>query len=204
MSAKVFESRMASITKSYQKYELSDCRVVIHGVEMRRIIAAKSIPSLGIKVGDTGGFVQSELNLSQSGTCWIHKNSLVAGSAIVSGDSYIDEGCLIYAGKVTGLSELKNVTIRNGDPHIVISNCSIKSDTFITISLGKYENSEISEEPIQIRMVPFNINTCGEKIFIADQLMTKDMWLEEIYKFAMENKMNDILYKRYAALLSSL
>lgn len=191
-------------TNTFCKYRLSACSRIIDGVEMYRINAVKRIPSLGIDVGDVGGFVESELNLSQTGSAWIHKNSFVKGSARVSEDAVIGDNCQIFAGNVSGISDLKNVTILSGDRNINIRNCLMKSDTFMTISLGHYHNSEITEEPIQIRMFPYNINTCGEKISVAGILKTKKEWLEEIYKFAMENKMNDILYSRYVALLSSI
>lgn len=39
--------------------------------------------SIEIKKGDFGGFVESESNLSQDGTCWLIKNSFVCGAAQV-------------------------------------------------------------------------------------------------------------------------
>lgn len=171
---------------------------------MYRINAVKSIPSIGVKSGDLGGFVQSELNLSQSGSAWIHPNSFVKGSARVSGDSYIGDNCQISTGKISGISELYGVTVLDGDSKITIDNCHIQSDTFMTIGLGTYRNSHITDEPIQIRKFPYNINTCGDFISIAGILKPKKEWMEELFKFAMENKMNDILYSSYMALLSSI
>jgi hypothetical protein len=39
-----------------------------------------------VKAGDLGGWIASEANLSQDGTCWVY------GDACVSGDARVSEG----------------------------------------------------------------------------------------------------------------
>ena len=58
------------------KYELSKKKnIVYNGRLLYRIKALKSFG--GIKKGAIGGYVQSEENLSQTGTCWIYDNAKV-------------------------------------------------------------------------------------------------------------------------------
>ena len=52
-----------------------------------------------IEVGQSGGYVQSERNLSQSGTCWIDDNAIAYEDAIVKDDAYLG-GSASIGGKV--------------------------------------------------------------------------------------------------------
>ena len=45
-----------------------------------RIQALRDIPEMNVSVGDIGGFVASEKNLSQDGTCWIFRDASVDGT----------------------------------------------------------------------------------------------------------------------------
>ena len=48
-----------------------------------------------IQVGQLGGFVQSERNLSQTGTCWVDDNAIACGNSIVKDDAYLGGNALI-------------------------------------------------------------------------------------------------------------
>ena len=75
---------------STKKYELSensktnafDCKVF-------QIRALQDIERFGIKKGDLGGWIQSELNLSQEGDAWVSGNARVYGNAWVSGNARV-------------------------------------------------------------------------------------------------------------------
>lgn len=64
-----------------KKYRLTDEAIKHNGVILYRIEALMDFGS--ISAGDKGGFVQSELNLSQEGNCWIHGEAKVFGNAKV-------------------------------------------------------------------------------------------------------------------------
>lgn len=42
-----------------------------------------------IRVGDLGGYVESEDNLSQDGNCWVDNRATVCGNALVSENAYV-------------------------------------------------------------------------------------------------------------------
>lgn len=50
--------------------------------------------------GDFGGFVSSEENLSQEGTCWIGKDSVVLSNARVSGDALVKNTSIVSGSAV--------------------------------------------------------------------------------------------------------
>ena len=60
-----FESALTTINN--KKYYLTDECVTLNGVNLYRIVSLKNFN--GIKIGDTGGFIQHEKNLSHVGDC---------------------------------------------------------------------------------------------------------------------------------------
>ena len=78
-----------------RKYELTDIRqsVSISGETLYRIKALRDFTNeatgVEIKAGQLGGYVQSENNLSHSGTCWVDESARVFNNATVSDDAYI-------------------------------------------------------------------------------------------------------------------
>ena len=93
-------------SQSDQKYEITD---IAHPQYpwLHRIRALQDVRE-DVHQGDLGGFVESERNLSQEGSCWIYDNALAGensrvieqstlhwacralGSSIISGDARLD------------------------------------------------------------------------------------------------------------------
>ena len=67
-----------------KKYELSGNTQIHNGITLYQIQALVDIPSIGVKAGDLGGWLESEANLSQMGDAWVSGNAWVFGNAIVS------------------------------------------------------------------------------------------------------------------------
>lgn len=59
------------------------------GKPVYRVVSLIDIPVYGVTVGDVGGFVECEENLSHSGCCWVDEEAIVCGNARVSGDALI-------------------------------------------------------------------------------------------------------------------
>lgn len=68
-----------------RKYTLTSETKVVQGHTLYRIRALKSFNTI-IK-GDLGGFIESEENLYQEGTCWVYHNAMVYEEAKVSGEA---------------------------------------------------------------------------------------------------------------------
>lgn len=74
------------------KYELIP---VTHGGTKRyRIKATASFSN--VKKGQVGGFVDSELNLSQKGNCWIYDDAIVFEHGYVGGDAKVMDSAMVY------------------------------------------------------------------------------------------------------------
>lgn len=48
-----------------------------------------------VKSGDLGGYIESEYNLSQAGTCWVSDNAQVYGKATVYGDAHVSDNAIV-------------------------------------------------------------------------------------------------------------
>ena len=70
-----------------KKYKLTDEYITIDNTKLYRIEAIKNFAD--VHKGDKGGFVESEENLSQNGSCWIYDDAKVFGNANISGYAYI-------------------------------------------------------------------------------------------------------------------
>lgn len=101
-----------------KKYEiLNDRYIIINGRKLFRIRALKdfqTIQGLTVKVGDLGGYIQSEKNLSQEGNCWVANdakvfdnayvcdnarvfdNASVCGNAMVYNSAFVSENACVY------------------------------------------------------------------------------------------------------------
>ena len=78
------------------KYELTDETIKINEIIVYCIKALKSFGQ--VKEGDFGGYVQSEKNLDQDGTCWVYDAATVMGNAKITDDAQIHDSCLVNQG----------------------------------------------------------------------------------------------------------
>ena len=78
-----------------KKFELtSEFITNIFGTKLFRI---KALIEFGnIKVGELGGFVEKEENLSQDGNAWVYDNARVYGDACVYGDARVCGDACVY------------------------------------------------------------------------------------------------------------
>ena len=103
---------------------------------LHRIRALRDVRE-DVRAGDLGGFVQSEENLSQEGSCWIYDNALacenahvtedstlrwnckVYGSAIISGDAQLDRNAWVLDNAVVAAGRITNLATIQGDARVL-------------------------------------------------------------------------------------
>ena len=100
---KNFEDLSITEINEMEKYELTNEAVEWWGRTLYRIKALKDFS--GVKVGELGGFIEKEENLSQEGNAWVYSNAKVYDDARVYGDAMVSEGawvsaCYVIAGVV--------------------------------------------------------------------------------------------------------
>lgn len=70
-----------------KKFKLTKETIEFCGTILYRIEALKNFGN--VKVGDKGGFVQSENNLSHGDNAWVYDDALVCGKAWVFDDAWV-------------------------------------------------------------------------------------------------------------------
>ena len=69
------------------KYKLTEETKVVNGHTLHRIVCVTAFAS--VSVGDIGGWVESESNLSQYGNAWVYGGAKVYGDAWVYGNAEV-------------------------------------------------------------------------------------------------------------------
>ena len=70
------------------KYSLGPETLQVGPVTLRRLHALRPVCS-GVTVGTLGGWVESEANLADEGSCWVSGEAQVCGKALVSGEAQV-------------------------------------------------------------------------------------------------------------------
>ena len=78
------------------KFEFTGETKDYFGITLHRIRAVAAIVALGVAVGDLGGWVEKEDNLSVSGDAWVYGNAQVSGDASVSGNAWVSGDAWVY------------------------------------------------------------------------------------------------------------
>lgn len=108
------------------KYEITD---IEHpdNPNLRRIRALVDI--VDVKVGDLGGYVETEESLSHEDSCWIYDDAQVCGFSKVYDDSTIRGNSQVIDSVVSGLSKVSgNSIVTNGS---VLHGVTIVEDCII-------------------------------------------------------------------------
>jgi hypothetical protein len=94
-----------------KKYEFTGETCKYQGRTLHRIRALIDIAAVGLTAGQLGGWIETEANLSQSGTGWVYEQAIVCGSGVIWGGTI--RGGTIYGGTIRG-GTIKGGTIRGG------------------------------------------------------------------------------------------
>ena len=86
-----------------KKYELTNETITIdNGKTLYRIRALVDIEAFGVTIGDLGGYIEKEENLSHSGDAWVSDDARIYGDAVVYdnawvyGDAVVCDNALVY------------------------------------------------------------------------------------------------------------
>ncbi len=100
-----------------RKYQLTGEPQVINGgmSKVKRIQALIDIPETGVKVGDIGGWIEDERNLSDYGSCWVFDDAIIYGDARVMENAMVRGKAKIHG--VRGVI-IKGNAVVDGDSQI--------------------------------------------------------------------------------------
>ena len=80
-----------------KKYKLTNETITIgNGETLFRIRALVNIEAIGVKIGDLGGYIKKEENLSHYGNAWVGGNAVVCDDARVYGNAWVSGDARVY------------------------------------------------------------------------------------------------------------
>lgn len=128
------------------KYKITDETTKYLGRTLYRIEALCTFDD--VKIGDKGGFIESENNLSQEGTCWVYNNAKVLEQAIVSGDACIYDNAVVRGNALVydNAEVATRATVRGNAK--VYGNACISENVIITGEAQVFDNADIKEDAI--------------------------------------------------------
>jgi hypothetical protein len=110
--------------KINMKYKLTKNFITQNNKKLYQIQSLKNF--LDVKIGEFGGYIESEKNLSQEGDCWIYDDARVYGKAKVYDDAKVSNNAEVYD---TAEVSSNALVFGNGK---VFGNGSICGDLFIS------------------------------------------------------------------------
>lgn len=164
-----------------KKYKFSGTRKIVGVHAMNQIEALIDIPSMNIKVGDFGGWISCEQNLSHEGTCWISNGAVVLEDAVVSENALVEKNAVV-SGKavVLGTSVITGETKIFGNARIENSKVKAKAliqDSAKIINSTVGGNTKVSEQACisDSRVITDNGIICGSVSISNSKVAGEDL-----------------------------
>ena len=198
-----------------------------YGVTLRRIRYTKFLPQHDIKVGDVGGWIEKDANLS--GSACVLGNASVSGNARVSGDAHVSDYARVFCNarvsgnarvlgnasvsddaSVCGEAILSDNAVVCGDAHvsgdaIVSGDAFVCGDARISGDARVYDKACVYggdwyKSPLYIQGTRWAVVMCTDKLLkIGCEEHTLEDWRQNYLEIARANHAEDIAaeYKLY-------
>lgn len=124
-----------------KKFELTNISIEKNGRKLYRIKALKSFQK--VKVGELGGYVEKEENLSHKGSAWIsddalvYDNVIIRDNALVRDNAIVCDNALVYDNMII----LGNAWITNIGDVLTVSHIGSRYDT--TTFFNTFDSIEV-------------------------------------------------------------
>lgn len=174
------------------KYEiLKDRSITIEGHTLYRIRSVADF--LGVLSGTLGGFVESEYNLSQEGTCWIADEAAVYGHSVVMENGWVGGSSRVYGHSIIrGNGHIDDVAIIRSSEikdNAVIKGSAILQESSIGGSTIIEDNARLENVRVPWRATIKgdcylkNISVCGEVCIQGNAVIKNDLDYTVIHNF---------------------
>lgn len=170
-----------------KKYELTDEFLLFRGIKLFRIRSLKRFDN--VEKGDFGGYVESEINLSQEGNCWVYDNAKIFHNARVYENAKAFCNAEVYENaRIFGHAEIhEKATITNDamvygnaevhDKAQVVGSARICGNTcmrgFSKVSGNVFINGEVNMKDDSAIHGNISIDSNNE-IYLIDNAVIKD------------------------------
>ena len=159
------------------KYELTNETITIdNGKTLYRIRALIDIKAFGVKIGDLGGYIEKEYNLSHDCNAWVSDNAMVYGDARIYDNTIVYSDARVYGyARIYGNAAISGNAMIYGnswvsDNAMVYGDARIYDDTKIYGYARIYGNTIISGNA----MIYGNAMVYGGAIVYGDSMVYGD------------------------------
>ena len=171
-----------------RKYELVEC-------DKAGFFQIKSLRDFNdVMIGELGGYIEKEENLSHNGDAWVYGDACVSGNAHVSGDALVYENAW-----VSGDAHVSGDACVSGNAHVsgdalVSGNACVSGNAHVSGDALVYENAWVSGDAhvsgdacvsVDARVYGKELNSSSPGIGVKDSQTTD--------KPAMEYLINDFI-----------
>ena len=117
-----------------------------NGEILRQIQAVRNLPSLLVKAGDIGGWIESEENLSHHGDCWVFPGSQVSANARIT------ENAGIYDSTVSGDAAVRgNAKVcKNAN---VYDHADISDNAYVVGPIHVYGDTKVDKDTVVCKSI---------------------------------------------------
>lgn len=131
-----------------------------NGIVLHRIECVTAFSN--VKVGEKGGWIEKEENLSQYNNCWVYGNAQVFDHAQVFGDARVFENARVF------------------DNALVFENAMLYGDSIVSGNARVYENARVFDNArvFANSIVCNNAHVCGNAVINNrnDYIIFKNNW----------------------------
>lgn len=144
-----------------KKYELTSNEIEFQGHTLYQIRAVRSFAD--VARGDLGGFIESEDNLMQTGSCWVYDDAKVFDKALVANDAIIADNAVVKG----DVGVFNNALIRGdaivNDRAYIGGNAQIRDNALVSDAACVNGNAIIHDNAFVIEgaTVEGNAEICG-------------------------------------------
>lgn len=182
--------------KKYELIEDPHYNRFFNDIKLYRLKSLKNFND--VKVGDIGGWVESEDNLSHYGDCWIYDESIVCDGARVSDNAEVRTKSRVYEGSVVcGTATVHHSMVYDHSivgGMVTLNKCCIYDGcVFGSVSIN---SDDVAHRVVVETDANIPLGIIGG-VIICDQIgpMTVFKWDdEETTKVYYDNRYNDLLY----------
>lgn len=103
-----------------KKYKLTENKITFLGKTLYQI---ESLIDFGdVRVGDKGGYIEKEENLSHYGNCWVYGAARVCGNARVCGDAIVcGNSDIVFLSKIGKEYDYSITAFRNKEGGVLVT-----------------------------------------------------------------------------------
>ncbi len=159
-----------------KKYEFTGKETKYLGVTLKQIVCVTAFGF--ISVGDIGGYIESECNLSHLDNAWVFDSAMVFGNALVSGNVRVFDNARVFENAiVSGDAEVSGYAEVSGDARvfenaIVSGNARVSGSALVFGSSRVLGNALVFGNAEVCTLRAFTVSTNMHHVTITDTHIT--------------------------------